>query len=103
MSFSNHLRLADALLPAVLAAGRIEMHHFAAGVIVETKLDASPVTVAVMVALCATLGVLQYRWIGEASRAERDRMKAGLESRLQRLSRSRAGWTRCRWCRRRCS
>lgn len=33
-------------MPAVLAAGRIEMHHFAAGVIVETKLDASPVTVA---------------------------------------------------------
>lgn len=46
MSFSDHLRLADALLPAVLAAGHIEMQHFAAGVVVETKLDASPVTVA---------------------------------------------------------
>src|SRR5258705_220059 len=43
--------------------------------------------VAVLVALCAALGILQYRWIGEASRAEGDRMRAGLETRLQRLSR----------------
>jgi len=33
-------------LPAVLAAGRIEMRHFAAGVAVETKADTTPVTVA---------------------------------------------------------
>ncbi len=39
-------RLVEALLPAVLAAGRIEMRHFAAGVTVETKADATPVTVA---------------------------------------------------------
>jgi 3'(2'), 5'-bisphosphate nucleotidase len=38
--------LVEALLPAVLAAGRIEMHHFAAGVTVETKADTTPVTVA---------------------------------------------------------
>ena len=43
--------------------------------------------VVVLVTLCATLGILQYRWIGEASRAEGDRMRAGLETRLQRLSR----------------
>lgn len=39
-------RLVDALLPAVLAAGRIEMRHFAAGVEVQTKADTTPVTVA---------------------------------------------------------
>jgi 3'(2'), 5'-bisphosphate nucleotidase len=39
-------RLLKALLPAVLAAGRIEMRHFAAGVTVSTKADATPVTVA---------------------------------------------------------
>ena len=39
-------RLLKALLPAVLAAGRIEMRHFAAGVAVSTKADATPVTVA---------------------------------------------------------
>ena len=37
-------RLVEALLPAVLAAGRIEMRHFAAGVAVETKADTTPVT-----------------------------------------------------------
>lgn len=42
----DHAKLADALLPAVLAAGRIEMRHYAAGVAVELKPDASPVTVA---------------------------------------------------------
>jgi 3'(2'), 5'-bisphosphate nucleotidase len=38
--------LVDALLPAVLAAGRIEMRHFAAGVEVTTKADTTPVTIA---------------------------------------------------------
>ena len=42
----DHAKLADALLPAVLAAARIEMRHFAAGVAVELKPDASPVTAA---------------------------------------------------------
>jgi 3'(2'), 5'-bisphosphate nucleotidase len=42
----DHALLADALLPAVLAAGRIEMGHYASGVAVETKADTSPVTVA---------------------------------------------------------
>lgn len=38
--------LVEALLPAVLAAGRIEMSYFTAGVKVETKADATPVTAA---------------------------------------------------------
>jgi 3'(2'), 5'-bisphosphate nucleotidase len=39
-------RLTEALLPAVLAAGRVEMRHFAAGVAVQTKADTTPVTIA---------------------------------------------------------
>lgn len=39
-------RLVEALLPAVLAAAQIEMHHFKAGVKVTTKADTTPVTVA---------------------------------------------------------
>jgi 3'(2'), 5'-bisphosphate nucleotidase len=39
-------RLLEALLPAVLAAGRAEMRHFGSGVAVETKADTTPVTVA---------------------------------------------------------
>jgi 3'(2'), 5'-bisphosphate nucleotidase len=42
----DHAKLADALLPAVLAAGRLEMRHFAAGVAVAYKPDTSPVTAA---------------------------------------------------------
>jgi 3'(2'), 5'-bisphosphate nucleotidase len=38
--------LLEALLPAVLAAGRIEMRHFKAGVAVATKADTTPVTIA---------------------------------------------------------
>lgn len=38
--------LLEAMLPAVLAAGRIEMSYFGAGVEVQTKADATPVTVA---------------------------------------------------------
>jgi len=42
----DHAWLADALLAGVLAAGRIEMRHYSAGVAVESKADASPVTAA---------------------------------------------------------
>lgn len=38
--------LADALLPAVLEAGRVEMRHYESGFTVETKADSSPVTIA---------------------------------------------------------
>ena len=37
-------------------------------------------------ALCLVLGVLQYRWIGEVSQAERERMQGSLRSSLLRLS-----------------
>lgn len=46
MSAFDHEQLAEALLPAVLEAGAIEMRHYAAGVAVESKADASPVTAA---------------------------------------------------------
>jgi 3'(2'), 5'-bisphosphate nucleotidase len=39
-------RLADALLPVALAAGRIQMGYFRAGATVQTKADTTPVTVA---------------------------------------------------------
>src|SRR5258705_13225435 len=42
--------------------------------------------VGVMAGLCATLGVLQYRWIGEVGRAEHERLRVGLHLSLQRLS-----------------
>src|ERR1700681_1265257 len=40
----------------------------------------------VLVGLCATLGVIQYRWIGEVSRAEHERLKNSLQVSLQRIS-----------------
>ncbi len=40
-----------------------------------------------MLALCGVLGALQYRWIGEASEAARERLRAGLQANLVRLSR----------------
>jgi len=40
-----------------------------------------------LAALCSVLAVLQYRWIGEVSRAERDRLQDALRSSLNRLSR----------------
>ncbi|MEQ1612551.1 MAG: 3'(2'),5'-bisphosphate nucleotidase CysQ [Hyphomicrobiaceae bacterium] len=42
----EYLELADRLLPAILAAGRLEMHYFKSGVTVDQKSDASPVTIA---------------------------------------------------------
>ena len=46
MRQEDYRLLLDALLPSVLAAGRIEMAHFKAGVTVETKADTTPVTIA---------------------------------------------------------
>jgi signal transduction histidine kinase len=42
--------------------------------------------VATVAALAVLLGVLQYRWIGEVSVAERDRLRTGLQASLRRLS-----------------
>lgn len=39
-----------------------------------------------MLVLCLILGVLQYRWIDEASRAERDRLRGSLQAALNRLA-----------------
>ncbi len=44
------------------------------------------VVLGTLLAVCGVLGVLQYRWIGEVSRAERDRLRASLQASLQRLS-----------------
>jgi 3'(2'), 5'-bisphosphate nucleotidase len=46
MKLEEYGPLVEALLPAVLAAGRIEVAHFAAGVAVEMKADTTPVTIA---------------------------------------------------------
>ena len=57
----EHYLLADALLPAVMAAARVQMRYFRAGAEVITKADATPVTVAdqeseaVILAALATL------------------------------------------------
>src|SRR5579864_7270963 len=40
----------------------------------------------VLVCLCATLGIMQYRWIGEVSRAEHERLLGNLHVDLQRIS-----------------
>jgi 3'(2'), 5'-bisphosphate nucleotidase len=46
MTKVDHIHLASALIPAVLAAGAIEMRHYRSGVTVEAKADQSPVTIA---------------------------------------------------------
>ena len=46
MKWPDHHRLAEALMPAVLEAGRIEMEHLRGAVVVESKADCSPVTAA---------------------------------------------------------
>lgn len=43
--------------------------------------------VGALFVLCGVLGALQYRWIGEASEAARERLRAGLRANLFRLSR----------------
>ncbi|MEQ1696622.1 MAG: 3'(2'),5'-bisphosphate nucleotidase CysQ [Hyphomicrobiaceae bacterium] len=46
MTRHDHRALTDALLPVVLAAGKLEMGYFDAGCAVQTKADQSPVTIA---------------------------------------------------------
>ncbi len=46
MTWSGHAALADALLPALLEAGRIELAYYNGTVEVEEKSDSSPVTAA---------------------------------------------------------
>ncbi len=42
--------------------------------------------VGALAVLSACLGLMQYRWIGEVSRAERERLRASLQASLNRLS-----------------
>src|SRR5712692_9174906 len=44
--------------------------------------------VSVLVVLCGVLAVLQYRWIGEVAKAEQDRLRGELQSRLGLLRKS---------------
>jgi 3'(2'), 5'-bisphosphate nucleotidase len=60
MKVEDYPGLVDALLPAVLAAGRIEMKHFKSGVVVETKADETPVTIADREAEAALVEGLKY-------------------------------------------
>ena len=46
MITANFAALTDALLPAVLEAGRVEMAYYASGVRIQNKADSSPVTAA---------------------------------------------------------
>ena len=54
----------------------------------KNKRDAllSWVFIVLLVGMCATLGVLQYRQIGDLSRAEHERLKGSLQVSLRRLS-----------------
>ena len=45
------------------------------------------ISASALFALCGVLGFLQYRWIGEVSQAERERMAGSLRATLERLSR----------------
>jgi hypothetical protein len=49
-------------------------------------LQLSQLFVAALVILSLTLGLLQYRWIGEVSRAESERLTSGLHISLQRFA-----------------
>lgn len=44
-------------------------------------------SIGLLAVLCCILAVLQHRWIGEISRAERDRLREALQASLVRLSR----------------
>lgn len=60
MSWSDHERLAEALWPAVLKAGAVEMRYLREGVEAETKADASPVTAADREAEAVLLSAIQH-------------------------------------------
>ena len=55
----DHAALAQALLPAVLEAGAVEMRYYRSGVTVETKADQSPVTLADQEAETILIAALQ--------------------------------------------
>src|SRR5436305_2285952 len=45
-----------------------------------------PAAVVVLLVLLAALGTLQYRWLGDVSQAERERMRSGLQTRVSDFS-----------------
>lgn len=59
MTRMEHRSLLEALLPAVLEAGRVEMGYFSANVTVERKADRSPVTAADREAEAVLVAALQ--------------------------------------------
>jgi signal transduction histidine kinase len=56
--------------------------------IIKRQKGLSWVAITLLVLLCAVLGVLQYRWIGEVAAAERQRLQNDLQSRLDLLRRN---------------
>ena len=54
--------------------------------------------VGLLIALCAILAVLQYRWIGEIAGLERDRLQDELQSRLNAKLSPRQPSTSSGWC-----
>ncbi len=48
----------------------------------------SSAAIGLVALLCAVLGILQYRWLGEVSRAERSRLHDELQSELRNVSRN---------------
>ncbi len=78
MSFAEHASLADALLPALLRAGRTILEHRARGLAVEHKADRSPVTGADRAAEAILLEALARAAPGVPVIAE-EQMAAGVE------------------------
>jgi len=78
MSPEDYAQLADALLPAVLAAGRVELTYFKGGVAVEHKADASPVTAADREAETLLLAAIAQSCPGTPIVAEEASAAAGL-------------------------
>ena len=64
MTRMEHRSLLEALLPAVLEAGRVEMGYFSANVTVERKADRSPVTAADREAAAVLVAALSAVLIG---------------------------------------
>lgn len=76
----DHSHLADALLPAVLEAGRVQMHHYVSGTAVERKADSSPVTEADRQSEAILVAALQRAAPGLAIVAEEAVSTGGLLS-----------------------
>ncbi|MGI9521510.1 MAG: 3'(2'),5'-bisphosphate nucleotidase CysQ [Hyphomicrobiaceae bacterium] len=79
MHDTEHFELAEAILPTVLAAGRVTLKYFAKDVAVELKSDSSPVTIADRESEELILRAISRFWpqipvIGEESAAAGEQM-----------------------------